>query len=51
MKIREDAPSYREMWFGEGNAEWWQTWLLRIGLPIISVLLVVGLIAIIHSHL
>lgn len=48
MKIREDPPSYRDMWFGEGNAEPWQTWLLRIGLPILAVLVVVGGIALIH---
>ena len=47
MRYQEDPPSYREMWFGEGNAEPWQTWLMRIGLPIIAVLLAYGLIALI----
>ena len=44
MRMQDNPPTYREMWYGEGNAEWWQTLLLRVGLAVISVLWAVATI-------
>lgn len=51
MQTHEDGPSYREMWYGEGDAEPWQTALIRVGIPVIAVLVAVGLLALTHAHL
>lgn len=45
MQTHPDGPSYHEMWYDDEN---WQFWLLRIGLPILAVLIVVGGIAVLR---